>query len=438
MTSSSLCSFSISPALRLTKYSFGMGDRFGRQAKAQLQACILAEQQGIEVTPVWNKSCREHGIVGSQPGSVRVAAEAAVHDLGWTKPYHIDADHISLNTVESFFDSSDYYTLDVADAIGKPPSLNDVGAFLKRHPELTQSVDLIGGQSSLAMSSSATREIAWKYLSAVQEAGLIYRRIAAAKRLVPFITEVSMDETESPQTAAELLVLLAALADEKVPLQAIAPKFSGRFNKGVDYVGDPLQFETEFRSDLAVIAHAIRVYGLPADLKLSIHSGSDKFSIYPAIRRVLHETGVGVHVKTAGTTWLEELIGLAEGGGNGLALAKEIYEQSYAHREELCTPYAAVIDIDAAKLPSPVQVESWSSKQFASALRHDPACPGFNPSFRQLLHVGYKIAAKMGRRYLDMLDSYETPIARNVTMNLLERHLRPIFLPVPKSPRAHS
>ncbi len=117
------------------------------------------------------------------------------------------------------------------------------------------------------------------------------------------------------QTPPELLIILAALADEKIRLQTIAPKFTGRFNKGVDYVGDLGQFEREFNDDLAVIAHAVTAYGLPKNLKLSVHSGSDKFSLYPIIRKALQRTGAGVHVKTAGTTWLEELIGLCEAGG---------------------------------------------------------------------------------------------------------------------------
>src|SRR5207249_279706 len=139
---------------------------------------------------------------------------------------------------------------------------------------------------------------------------------------------------------------------EKIPAQTIAPKFTGRFNKGVDYVGDLAQFEKEFHDDLAVIAFAIDRYGLPANLKLSVHSGSDKFSLYPIIRRTLPKFGAGLHIKTAGTTWLEELIGLAEAGGDALALVKEIYAEALDRVDELCRPYATVIDIDRAKLPS--------------------------------------------------------------------------------------
>ena len=237
-----------------------------------------------------------------------------------------------------------------------------------------------------------------------------------------------MDETDSPQTPPELLVILAAIADAQIPIQTIAPKFTGRFNKGVDYVGDVAQFEKEFSDDLAVIAHAVAEYGLPANLKLSVHSGSDKFSIYASIRRALRRTGAGVHVKTAGTTWLEELIGLAEAGGEGLELARQVYVKAYADKEALCEPYASVIDIDYARLPAPSEVQTWTSEQYTSALRHDPSNPGFNPDVRQLLHVGYKVAAKMGEKYLHMLEACETSISRNVTENLFERHIKPIFL----------
>jgi hypothetical protein len=271
-------------------------------------------------------------------------------------------------------------------------------------------------------------KIAGKYLKAVREAGELYRHIATARSTGNFITEVSMDETDSPQTPPELLVILAAIADEKIPAQTIAPKFTGRFNKGVDYVGDVGQFEKEFNEDLAVIAHAVSKYELPDNLKLSVHSGSDKFSIYGSIRRALARTGAGIHVKTAGTNWLEEVIGLAESGGEGLKMAIEIYVEALDHIEELCAPYATVIDIDSAKLPSRERVRAWTSEQFVSALRHDQTCKDYNPSLRQLIHVGYKVAAKMGQRYLGMLEVCEATVAKNVTENLFERHLKPLFL----------
>jgi hypothetical protein len=415
------------PRIHLSKYSLGVGDRFAHQAKAQLRACMTAAGQGLEIIPVWNKSNREHTIVGSKPDSVLAAAQVAVQELGWTKPFHVDADHINVSNVDGFLASSDFFTLDVADYIGKPAAAADVDAFIARHPELLKKIELPGIETPIEICAETLKKIANKYLFAAQEAGRIYRHIVAAKG-AEFITEVSMDETDTPQVPAELLVIFAALADEAIPAQTIAPKFTGRFNKGVDYVGDPAQFEVEFRSDVAVIAHAVKAYGLPKELKLSIHSGSDKFSIYPAINRAMRDFDAGVHIKTAGTTWLEECIGLAEHGGEGLVIAKEIYAQAFAHRDDLCAPYLSVIDIDVTKLPAPAVVNSWSSEQYVNTLRHDQSCREYNRSFRQLIHVGYKVAAKLGRRYLDQLEACEPSIERNVTGNLYDRHITPLFL----------
>ena len=418
----------MSNELRLEKYSFGVGDRFAQQARAQLRACQLAAQQGVDVVPVWNKSYREHTTVGSQPASVRAAAEVAVRELDWTKPFHVDADHIRLEIVDDFIDNSDFYTLDVADAIGQPAAAEDVQAFVERHPELIGRLEIPGIAAPFETTRAEIERIANKFLNAVQEAGRLYRHIAAQKGAGKFITEVSMDETDSPQTPPELLVILAAIADEKIPAQTVAPKFTGRFNKGVDYVGDVAQFEKEFNEDLAVIAYAVGKYELPDNLKLSVHSGSDKFSIYGPIRAALKRTGAGIHVKTAGTNWLEEVIGLAESGGEGLQLAKDIYAKALADIDALSAPYATVIDIDRAQLPSEEEVRGWSSEQFVSALRHDQRNPGYNPHLRQLLHVGYKVAAKLGDRYLNTLKACEATVARNVTENLYERHLKPLFI----------
>ncbi|MGE4180480.1 MAG: tagaturonate epimerase family protein [Limisphaerales bacterium] len=414
--------------LTLDKYSVGVGDRFAHQAKAQLSAFQKLASDGVDAVPVWNKSNREHTFIGSEPSSTAAAARAAVDALGWARAWHVDADHIGLKTVDRFLPHSDFFTLDVADFIGKPAAPDLVKAFVDRHPELTGTLAIAGMEKPLEISRAEVERVAGKFLLAVREAGAIHRHIAGKKGDGNFIAEVSMDETDSPQTPPELLVILAALADEGIPAQTIAPKFTGRFNKGVDYVGDLNRFETEFRDDLAVIRHAIQAYGLPANLKLSVHSGSDKFSLYPIIRRTLPKFGAGLHLKTAGTTWLEELIGLSEAGGDGLSLAKEIYAYALDHVDELCAPYASVIDIDRSRLPAKDTVAGWTGPELAGALRHIPGHPGFNPHVRQLLHVSFKLAAKAGSRYLDLLKANETIVAKQVTENIYERHLRPLFV----------
>jgi hypothetical protein len=412
---------------QLPRFSFGVGDRFAHEAEAQLAAFEALAARGVVVAPVWNKSHREHTFTGSEPPSVRAAAAAAVRVRGWPHPWFVDADHIRLDTVDAYLDSSDFFTIDVADAIGAAATDTEVAAFTQRHPELAAPLAVPGIAEPLPLAPDRLAAIARTYLRACQEAGRIFRHIHQ-RRGADAVIEVSMDETTAPQTPPELLVILALLADEGVPLATIAPKFTGRFNKGVDYVGDLAAFEREFADDIAVLAHAADRYGLPPEAKLSVHSGSDKFSLYPVIRRTLERTGAGVHLKTAGTTWLEELIGLAEAGGDGLDLVREIYAEAIAHVDELCGPYAAVIDIDRSRLPSVAVVNGWDGPRLAATIRHVPTHPDFNPHVRQLLHVAFKLAAKQGRRYTDLLVAHRDVVARQVTDNILERHLRPLFL----------
>jgi hypothetical protein len=424
----------------LGKYSFGIGDRFCHQGKAQLSALMKAKEHGLDITPVWNKSHREHTIIGTKPADTRKEADEAVRACGWEGPYFVDADHIGLGNVDAFIESSDFFTLDVADFITKPADEAAVDAFVRKHRKYVGSLAIDGVGAALCgrpgqphgvaptnITEDQIRVIAGKFLLAVKEAGKIYRHVVAARGAGNFITEVSMDETDQPQSPLDLFFILAAIADEGIPAQTIAPKFSGRFNKGVDYVGDVAGFAKEFEEDLAVVAFAVRQFGLPESLKLSVHSGSDKFSIYAPMGQALKKFDAGLHVKTAGTTWLEELIGLAMAGGDGLAIAKEVYAKALPRFGELCGPYATVIDINPARLPSTREVDKWDGQRFASALRHDPSCRHYNPDFRQLLHVAYKIAAEMGTRFLDALDKHSDVIARNVAVNIYERHIRRVF-----------
>jgi tagaturonate epimerase len=413
--------------MKLERFSFGMGDRFAHQGKAQLAAIIKAKQQGCSIVPVWNKSNREHSIIGTKPADVKIEADAAVKALGWKDSYYVDADHINLNNVDSFIDSSNFFTLDVADYIGQKCDDKDLKAFVAANKKFIGKIEIpdIGGK--LNITQGDLEKIGAKFLLAFKKAGEIYRHVAE-KKGSHFVTEVSMDESNQPQSPVEMLFILSAIAAENIPAQTIAPKFTGRFNKGVDYVGDITQFEKEFNEDIAVINFAIEEFGLPPNLKLSVHSGSDKFSIYTPIKKALKKFNAGLHLKTAGTTWLEEIIGLALAGGQGLDIAKEVYNQALEHFDELCAPYATVIDIDKSKLPGPDEVTKWDSVKFANTLRHDQKCRDYNPNFRQLIHVGYKIAAKLGHCYICALEKYEDTIAKTVIENIYDRHIKRIFI----------
>ena len=414
--------------MKLGKYSFGIGDRFSHEGKAQLAALIeAAGKYPFKFVPVWNKSNREHQIIGTEPADPRREADDAVMAMGYGKPYFVDADHINMNNVDRFMDASDFFTIDVADYIGKPADADSVSKFIENNLKYAGTLSIPGIEEPFKVDRSLLEQLAGKYLFAAMEAGRIYRHIASKKGADNFVTEVSMDEVDAPQTPIEIFFILSALAQEKVPAQTIAPKFTGRFNKGVEYVGDTAQFEKEFREDLLVIDFAVKEFGLPEGLKLSIHSGSDKFSIYPIMGRLIRQYDKGIHIKTAGTTWLEENIGLALADTQALELAKKIAISALGRMEELCIPYATVIDINPANLPTAEQIASWDGNQYARALRHNRQDPLYNPDFRQLVHVSYKIAAELAPEFYAALERNADVVAEQVKENILDRHIARLF-----------
>ncbi len=413
--------------MKLEKFSFGTGDRFGLQGKAQLKAIIAANEAGIPIIPVWNKSNREHITINTKPEDTRIEADNAVKEMGWKKNYLVDADHINMGNVDGFIEHSDFFTIDVADYIGKAADAEDIKEFIHFNRGYIGKRDIPGIKEDEKIDEKSLEKIAGKYLFAIKTASQIYQHIEKLKGKDNFITEVSMDEVDEAQTPVELFFILSGLALWKVPAQTIAPKFSGRFNKGVDYQGDIEKFAVEFEEDIQAIEKAVKEFPLPENLKLSVHSGSDKFSIYPIMGKLIKKYNKGIHVKTAGTTWLEEVIGLALAGGEALDLAKSIYKNAWERMDELCKPYATVIDIHKENLPDPKTVEGWSSTKFANSLRHIPDHPDYDPEFRQLIHVGYKVAAEFGDTYLNMVKAHEEIISQQVYENFYDRHIKRLF-----------
>lgn len=413
--------------MELTKYSFGVGDRFSMQGEAQLKAIMKASELGIEISPVWNKSNREHNTIHSEPKMTRKEADLAVSALGWKKPYYVDADHINMTNVDKFIEHSDFFTLDVADYIGKSASDEEISNFVRFNSKYLGNLQIPGVNEVFHIDHNKLTAIAHKFLFAVKQAGVIYKHIESKKGKGNFVAEVSMDEVSEAQSPIEMFFILSAIAAEGIPAQTIAPKFTGRFNKGVDYVGDVNQFAKEFEQDLLVIDFAINEFRLQKNLKLSVHSGSDKFSIYPSIGLLIKKYNKGIHVKTAGTTWLEEAIGLAMAGGEALQLVKEIYKGGLTRFDELCGPYSTVIDIDKSKLPGIHEVERWDGNTLADTLRHIPDHPLYNLHFRQLMHVSYKLAAEQGERYINLLRKHNELVGQQVTENIYYRHLKRLF-----------
>ena len=143
--------------------------------------------------------------------------------------------------------------------------------------------------------------------------------------------------------------------------------------------------------------------------------------------RLIRKYDKGIHIKTAGTTWLEENIGLAVADPAALELAKKIYVNALGRMDELTVPYATVIDVDVDALPSPEEVAAWDAQTYARTMRHNQQDPLYNPSFRQLIHVSYKIAAELGDEYYPALEKHSAVIAEQVIENLCERHIKRLF-----------
>lgn len=413
--------------LELGKYSFGIGDRFGMQGLPQLRAIMEAGSKGIHITPVWNKSFREHRIIGSRPEDVRFEADNVCDQLDWKSDYFVDADHINLETVDAFIGSSDFFTLDIASYIGKHADIIDIDNFVSSMQYYSNKLIIPGILREMDTGNAFVREVALQYLYAIKMAAKTYKYIEKRKGRGNFITEISMDEVAVPQRPAELFFILAMLSSEGVPVQTIAPKFSGKFIKGIDYTGDVSVFSDEFEDDLLVIRYAISEFGLNPNLKISVHSGSDKFSIYPHIGELMQKHNTGIHIKTAGTTWLEEMTGLALSEGRALDFVKKVYCAALENIDYLCSPYADVIDINPDRLPTSNEVHKWNGRMLAGFIRHIPGNDVYNPDMRQLIHVGYSIAAQDIENFRGLIRENETIVAKCVYENIYQRHLKRLF-----------
>ena len=307
----------------------GIGDRFGKEGSAQLRAMQKAEQAGVVVVPVWNKSFREHSLIGTKPDDVRVEADAAV------KARRLEAQLLRRRRPHR---PQDRRRLPGRQQLLHPRRrrLHRQGGDRRGDRRLRARHGAVQGgaahprrrrRRSTSPTPCSRRSRATTFTRSRRRA----RSTATSSPPRAPTTSCPRSRPTRPTTRSSRSSCSSswrAIAREKIPVQTIAPKFSGKFLKGIDYVGDIRTFEREFDADLAVVAHARQVFGLPASLKISVHTGSDKFSLYPIMHRAIKKHGAGLHLKTAGTNWLEEVIGIAQSGPKGLAIAKRIYAQA--------------------------------------------------------------------------------------------------------------
>ena len=232
------------------------------------------------------------------PQEVMNAAASALAELGYTKPWGADADHLKLpehvdRAAEAGFC---FFTIDPSAHVGKGKLTGDLEAFY-----IGKKFD-VPGLRVVQFDRPSAQTTAVKYAAALEHVGVMGRQITKAMGARPFEIEVSVDETDEPTSVLEHLFIGMELKRHKVPnVVSVAPRFIGDFEKGIDYKGDLKKFEASLREHLAVAKHC-------GPYKISVHSGSDKFAVYPIVGRVCGDL---LHVKTAGTSYLEALRAVA-------------------------------------------------------------------------------------------------------------------------------
>jgi tagaturonate epimerase len=283
--------------------SFGFSDRLGLATPGHIAAV-----RGTKFAPIFaQQSVRENARTGRTPQQVMDDAKRAVEAAKWDSPWGADADHLkTVDDIPAFVEAGyTFFTVDPGEHVDNAADTDSL-AILKQKVTASNWEEL----SALYLNGDAA---AWgqyeaeslmramvKYSKAIQHAVTMYRRLAGLKDSFDF--EVSVDETDSPTSPLEHFFIASELMRQGVKFTSLAPRFIGRFEKGVDYLGDLAALDAELAKHAAVTAH-FWTY------KLSLHSGSDKFSVYPLIAKHWAER---LHVKTAGTSYLEALRVLAK------------------------------------------------------------------------------------------------------------------------------
>jgi tagaturonate epimerase len=393
--------------------SAGCGDRLGLATPGHVRAV----RQTPGIAPIFaQQSIRENARTGRSPGEVLDDAMWGVFQEGWRAPWGADADH--LKTFEDLDACAaagyTFFTLDPGGHVDASAHEAPLSVLKEKWESLpwedleTSSVDLqavylgrtfrLDGGYSLTFSEESLWRAAGKYGQAIAHVVRMYRRLCSQAQ--DFDLEVSVDETETPTSPLEHYFIASELRRLKVRWVSMAPRYVGRFEKGVDYLGNLEEFE----ADLAKQAAVARTLG---PYKLGIHSGSDKFSLYPMFAR--HAGGL-VHLKTAGTSYLEALRAIA---GVEPGLFREIYQLAFEQYGEDRASYHVSANPDLApqarRLP-------------------DSGLPGVLDQFdaREMLHVTFGSAlAKYGGRLKESLQAHEEAYYSALVTHFT-RHLHPL------------
>jgi hypothetical protein len=338
--------------------SFGVGDRLGIATPGHIQVF-----ETCDVFPVFaQQSIRELNLTGRTYEDVLDAVSFAVFQEGFTKGFGADGDHLktvqdveyalSLGFSMITLDCSDYIKAEEAAPLPVSPRYRD--KYLNK-------AFILGEGITLSFTEQELQQSIGVYADAIGFARDMYTRFFKDHRYEADF-EISIDETSTPTTPLQHFFVAQELIDAGVSFATLAPRFCGEFQKGIDYRGDVAQFEAEIKIHGVIARH----FGY----KLSIHSGSDKFSLFPSIGR---ETQGIFHVKTAGTNWLEAMrvVALADP-----LLYREVHGYARSVFEEAAAYYHVTPDL--TRIPP---VDSLTDEEVPRLLDH--------PDARQLIHITY-------------------------------------------------
>jgi hypothetical protein len=341
----------LQPQLLGIRTSAGMGDRLGLATAGHVRAIRAA---GGRIAPIFaQQSIREMKRTGRTPQQVMDDATWGTFEEGWQGGTGADADHLKIpEDMDACLGAGfTFFTIDPGGHVDNRAVATSAGRMRELAGELPAEVQveasgLLGKtfhieHLSLTLDEPSLLQAAVKYGRAVAHVAAMYRHLEQAAGARPFELEVSVDETDQPTSHAEHIYIASELKRLGVRWVSLAPRYQGRFEKGVDYIGDVDAFEADLSGHAAIARH----FG---PYKLSLHSGSDKFSIYPAAMRQTHGL---VHLKTAGTSYLEALRTIA-------ALDVDFFRNIYAfardHYEADRASYHVSAELDRAPLPQAV------------------------------------------------------------------------------------
>jgi hypothetical protein len=364
--------------------SFGFGDRMGLATPGHLAAL---QQHGEGVRGIFaQQSIREMTRTQRTPTQVMGCAAEALAAAGLAEPWGADADHLKVPAdVDATADAGFvFFTIDPSDHVDQKAdnySAAEVEAKYEPQPWVEQYLDKslnVTDGPSIEFDELTVKRAAVKYGKAIAHAIELagYIKSAAAQRQQPHEIEISVDETDQPTTLAEHYIIADQLIRAEVNLVSLAPRFIGDLEKGIDYIGDVVELEKSL-ADHAAIAAQLGPY------KLSLHSGSDKLSMYAGFARA---TKGRFHVKTAGTSYLEALRVVAR---HDSKLFRQIIEFSRQRYDTDKATYHVHATLDDAPPPAEVSSDRELESLYLELWDDVPEGKGFTNPGRQILHCTF-------------------------------------------------